>query len=202
MSAASPLRTFVIRHRWLVAVPLTAAVALGLGAAGAGRTTEARAAAVPGEGLKIEVVQPSAPAVAPGPRMDVGELVDGYRHVAARPRTPDELASFEVAAWLEPLPPLPEPPARPRDRWERVSTAEVRPTAPQPSPRHPAEPANPYGFDRPAPDYVAERRARRERLAQIELERAEMAWRRPPPGWRYVGEPAPRPRLERDAAFY
>ena len=64
-------------RRWLVAAPLTIAAVLGLGAAGVARMPAGATSHPSGEALRIEVVQPPAPPVAPGPRMDVGELVVG-----------------------------------------------------------------------------------------------------------------------------
>jgi hypothetical protein len=158
-----------------------------------------------GEGLRIEVVQPPAPEIEPGSRMDVGELVDGYRHVSfERPDFRDRFDEFYADAWLEPLPPLPDPP-----RWRRETRpaehppAELRPTSSQPSMEERSRPANPYGFDAPSPDYHAERRARRERMARLEAGRAAVrAYVEDGVVWRHVPAYGPPPRLERDTAFY
>lgn len=194
----SPLSVSPSRLKLLVAGPLAAVAVLGLGAAGAARIPSG-VAPVAGEGLRIEVVQPPAPAVDPGTRMDVGELVDGYTHVSVRRAEPE---AFYTDAWLEPLPPLPEPPP-PRREAQPVEerAADLRPTAWQPSMDERQRASNPYGFDAPAPDYRAERRARRERMAQ--MERADVRFRREERGvWRPVPPYGPPPRLERDTAFY
>lgn len=189
------------RRRWMVAAPLSAAAVLGLGAAGVARLPAERTSAPTGEGLRIEVVQPPAPPVAPGPRMEVGELVDGYRHVAYRaPDIDDLIGELYAEAWLEPLPPLPPVP-----RWRpevppEGRPAEVRPTAPQPVRAEAAPVGNPYGFDGPEPDYAAERRARRERIERIEMER--MARREERGAWRRVGDYSRQPRLDVETAFY
>lgn len=194
------------RMKILIGAPLAVVAVLGLGAAGAARVPGGGMEKPFADGLRIEVVQPPPPAIEPGARMDVGELVDGYRHVS-RPR-PDRSGfdDYHVDAWLEPLPPLPEP-----ARWRRESRPvdhappEVRPTAPQPATDERPGPRNPYGFDAPTPDYRAERRSRRERLARLESRR--------PPARAFVGEDGavwrpvppyapPPPRLERDTAFY
>ena len=62
------------------------------------------------------------------------------------------------------------------------------------------ESGNPYGFDRPAPDYAAERRARRERIERIEMERMARREERAP--WNRVGDHARPPRFEVETAFY
>lgn len=189
------------RRRWIVAAPLAAVAALGLGAAGVARLPAEPASATAGEALRIEVVQPPAPKVAPGPRMEVGELVDGYRHVAYRASdVGDLLGELYAEAWLEPLPDLPPPPRwRDEEPPEPRAVAEVRPTAPQPA-SFEVESGNPYGFDRPAPDYAAERRARRERIERIEMERMARREERAP--WNRVGDYARPPRLEVETAFY
>lgn len=194
------------RLKVLIAGPVAAVAILGLGAAGAaGLPGGGGAVASMGEGLRIEVVQPPAPEIEPGSRMDVGELVDGYRHVSfERPDFRDRFEEFYADAWLEPLPPLPDPP-----RWRRETRpaehppAELRPTSPQPSMEERSRPANPYGFDAPSPDYHAERRARRERMARLEARRAAVrAYVEDGVVWRSVPDYGPRPRLERETAFY
>ena len=194
------------RLKVLLAGAVATVAVLGLGAAGAaGLPGGGGAVASMGEGLRIEVVQPPAPEIEPGSRMDVGELVDGYRHVSfERPDFRDRFEEFYADAWLEPLPPLPDPP-----RWRRetrpagVPPAELRPTSSQPSMEERSRPANPYGFDAPSPDYHAERRARRERMARFEARRAAVrAYVEDGVVWRSVPDYGPRPRLERETAFY
>lgn len=194
------------RLKVLIAGPVAAVAILGLGAAGAaGLPGGGGAVASMGEGLRIEVVQPPAPEIEPGSRMDVGELVDGYRHVSfERPDFRDRFEEFYADAWLEPLPPPPDPP-----RWRRETRpaehppVELRPTSSQPSMDERSRPANPYGFDAPSPDYHAERRARRERMARFEARRAAVrAYVEDGVVWRSVPDYGPRPRLERETAFY
>lgn len=194
------------RLKVLLAGAVATVAVLGLGAAGAaGLPGGGGAVASMGEGLRIEVVQPPAPEIEPGSRMDVGELVDGYRHVSfERPDFRDRFEEFYADAWLEPLPPLPDPP-----RWRRETRpaehppAELRPTSSQPSMEERSRPANPYGFDAPSPDYHAERRARRERMARFEARRAAVrAYVEDGVVWRSVPDYGPRPRLERETAFY
>lgn len=200
----SPLSLSRSRLKLLVAGPLAAVAVLGLGAAGVARLPGGGGAPAAGEGLRIEVVQPPAPAVDPGSRMDVGELVDGYRHVSLRrPEPDDSFGEFYAEAWLEPLPPLPEPPRLRREASGEPRMVELRPTARQPALDERPGPENPYGFDAPTPDYRAERRARRERMARLEMERAEVSSHRESRGvWRPVPSYGPPPRLERDTAFY
>ena len=201
----SPPSASHARLKLLVAGPLAAVAVLGLGAAGVARLPGGGAAPAPGEGLRIEVVQPPAPAVDPGSRMDVGELVDGYRHVNVRRGAPeDAFGEFYAEAWLEPAPPLPEPPRLRRDApGADPRMVELRPTARQASMEDRSGPENPYGFDAPAPDYRAERRARRERMARLEMELAEVrAYRESRGAWRPVPSYGPPPRLERETAFY
>ena len=194
------------RLKVLIAGPVAAVAVLGLGAAGvAGLPGGGGAVASMGDGLRIEVVQPPAPEIEPGSRMDVGELVDGYQHVTfERPDFRDRFEDFYADAWLESLPPLPDPP-----RWRRETAraehppAELRPTAWRPPMEERPGPANPYGFDAPAPDYRAERRARRERMARLEAGRAAVrAYVEDGIVWRSVPAYGPPPRLERDTAFY
>lgn len=199
-----PLTPSPSRVKLLVAGPLAAVAVLGLGAAGVARLPAGSGPAVlAGEGLRIEVVQPPAPAIDPGSRMDVGELVDGYRHVAYRRAEPQGLDVLYADAWLEQLPPLPEPARLHRDPPPERYDPEVRPTSPQPSMDERPRPTNPYGFDAPSRDYAAERRARREHMARLEDRRAEARTYREERGvWRPVPPYAPPSRLDRDVAFY
>lgn len=197
----SELRATMAQRRWLVAAPVAGVLALGLGAAAMARLPPAAPAGGGGEALRIEVVQPPAPQIDEGPRMGVGELVDGYRHVAAAPRPSP---SDDLLAWLEPLP---EPPPPRPQRYREAAV--ITPAAPQPGP--PERPVDRYGFDAPQPDYAAARAARRERLDRIERERererAQFAYRREQPPWRRVRPPAepewrPVAELPRESVFY
>lgn len=191
------------RNGWLILTPVAVVAVIGLGAAGAYRLPAQAPSHVTGEKLKIEVVQPPAPPVTPGPPMEVGELVDGYRHVRADPR-PADSEGYELLAWLEPLPPLPrfEPEEFARPQAEPI----VEPTARQPL--RTDRPANAFGFDEPSPDFKAAREARRERIRAYERMQAQVhaaleEWDRPR---RRAGDRMdgwdPRPQLEGETTFY
>lgn len=143
-------------------------------------------AAVGGDRMAVEVVAPVEPVVEPGGVMEVGELVDGYNHVAIQPQAegPDGYDAAYQTAWVEPLPPEPAP------RVWRSDGAVVSPTQPQ---AEVTRSGGQFGFDTPGPDYAAERRARQERLDRMQ---AEQAARGSP------GAPGAAPGLDRDSAFY
>jgi len=140
------------------------------------------------ERMQVEVVAPIEPVVDPGGVMDVGELVDGYTHVAIQPQAegPDVYDPVYQTAWIEPLPPVPAP------RVWRSDGATVSPTQPQPEVET-TRSGGMFGFDDPQPDYAAERRAREERLDRIQAEQAARG---------RAGAVAASPGLDRDSAFY
>lgn len=174
---------------WMIAAPAGAVLVAAVGLVALTRVPLPGVAPIdPSDAMHISVVQPIEPEIAPGGTMEVGELVDGYVHVAAAPRSEADVYDDAYAsAWLEPLP-------EPRTRvWRSSDVAVVTPTAPQePQRAEPAQAGNPYGFDAPAPDYAAAREARRVRYEQMERE-----------GWREVPVSAPRDaRLSSDSTFY
>ena len=135
--------------------------------------------------MQVEVVAPVETEVEPGGTMEVGELVDGYTHVAiaAPVSEADRYDPEHQTAWIEPEPSEPRPSIR---VW----------TSAPPSPPTPVPPegrAGSYGFDAPGPDYAAERRARQERLDRIQAELASRGM---------AGQPGITPSMDRDSAFY
>lgn len=139
-----------------------------------------------GARMQVEVVPPNEPEVQPGGVMEVGELVDGYSHVAIHPQAvaEDVYEAGYQTAWVEP--PEPEPVST---TW-RSDGAVVRPTQPQ---EETTGSGGRFGFDAPGPDYAAERRARQERLDRIQAEQAAGG---------SPGAPTTAPGLDRDSAFY
>jgi len=204
--SGSPLNTEPGPARWrpwLLAAPLAGLVAVGLGAAKLTTPSAARPAAS-GEGLRIEVVQPAPTEITPGSRMDVGELVDGYRHVAVEAPRPTE--PMDLLAWLPSSKPAEAPSYRPwRERDSRVVVFSA-PMASEPR----REERRGYGFQDVRRELEAAREARRERLERMERRRMEferrMAFERdrtynPPPDretrhaddWRPVQRAEPPP---------
>lgn len=183
----SPLSSTARRgfRPWMAVVPVAVAAVAGLTVM-ALRAPLPGAAAIGADRMAVEVVVPVEPAVEPGGVMEVGDLVDGYNHVAIQPQAegPDVYESSYQTAWVEPLPPEPAPTV-----W-RSDGAVVRPTQPQ---AEMTRSGGQFGFDAPGPDYAAERRARQERLDRMQ---AEQAARGSP------GAPAASPELDRESAFY
>lgn len=170
---------------WMAVAPLALAAVVGVGFVVL--TTPLPGAGPLGAGrMAVEVVAPVEPEVPPGGTMEVGELVDGYTHVAIQPQAQgaDSYDADYQTAWVEPLPPLraPEPAA-----WSG-GEAVVQPTQAQPQGQ-----GGPFGFDAPGPDYAAERRARQERLDRIQADQAARG---------AAGAPVSAPGLDRDSAFY
>lgn len=171
-------------HPWMIGGGVAVLVVAGFGFALA--RGEGGGLPVPPGQMQVEVVAPVEPDIQPGSTLEVGELVDGYTHVAAPPMLAADAYDPEYqTAWVEPLPPLPQPAVRVSLPAEAV----VRSTQPQPGP----DDGRRYGFDAPAPDYAAERRARQARLDRFQ---AEQAARGAP------GAPATSPTLDRESAFY
>jgi hypothetical protein len=179
-----PLSSTTRRFRpWMAVVPAGVAVVTGLGLL-ALRAPLPGTAAIGAERMAVEVVAPVEPTVEPGGVMEVGELVDGYTHVAIQPQAegPDLYDEAYQTAWVEPLPSEP--------RVWRSDGAVVRPTQPQ---AEVTRSGGQFGFDAPGPDYAAERRARQDRLDRMQ---AEQATRDSP------GVPSASRELDRDSAFY
>ncbi|MGZ9113620.1 MAG: hypothetical protein ACXW3K_03275 [Brevundimonas sp.] len=124
----------------------------------------------PGDALKIEVVAPVEPKLAPGSVMDVGELVDGFRYVPSRPAT---RAPVYEAAWSRDEDFARDPsPSRSAD-VRRYASADAYAPPPEPEPPRRERARRWFGFDNPLPDYGAERRARQARLDALEDQRRE-----------------------------
>lgn len=170
---------------WMAVVPVAVVAVAGLGLLVL-RTPLPGAAGVGADRMAVEVVTPVEPAVEPGGVMEVGDLVDGYTHVAIRPQAdgPDVYDTAYQTAWVEPAPPEPSSTV-----W-RSDGAVVRPTQPQ---AEVVRSGGQFGFDAPGPDYAAERRARQERLDRMQAEQAAVG--RP-------GAPTASPELDRESAFY
>jgi hypothetical protein len=195
------------RPRWTAAILAGVAVA-AFGVVAIGKTPLPTVAPIdPNDAIQISVVQPVEPEISPGDTMDVGDLVDGYTHVARR-QTVTEMDDYEAPyadAWLED-----KPRPAPQRGWREAADEAVMTSAPREV--EVAETRNPYGFDRPEPDYEAERRARYERREQMREDnwrerrerRREDRWRERgermrAEGWREVPSGA---RLSSDTAFY
>jgi hypothetical protein len=185
MSIQPPSSTRRGFQPWMAIAPVAVVAVAGLGLL-ALRTPLPGAAAVGADRMAVEVVAPVEHAVEPGGTMEVGELVDGYTHVAIQPQAEgaDVYDAGYQTAWVEPLPPLPETTV-----W-RSDGAVVRPTQPQPEI---TRSGGQFGFDAPGPDYAAERRARQERMDRIQAEQASRG---------NAGAPVASPGLDRDSAFY
>ena len=161
---------------------IAAAVTGGLGLLGAGGLWLAsgdRSPGFGGDGLAIAVVAPVEPVPVAGPRMDVGEVVDGYEH---HPFV--QPAAFESdTAWLPPeedaYAPLPAPDYRPTRVEVPLEPAPPEP-APEPEARRPGRWS--FGFERPLPDFAAERRERRARRDAYEMAQRAEAQVEPAPG--------------------
>lgn len=158
---AHPLSRTDVRLGLVVAlVGVVAIVAFGVAAYVMGGSEAVRPL---GRVLSIAVVAPIEPEVLPGETMEVGALNDGFDRAAlervAEPLLDDTLPE---PAWLGPPSPAPEDvPHMPMPTPVR----EVRMIEVQPAPSDPlADGSRSFGFDRPTPDYGAERRVRWERL--------------------------------------
>jgi len=143
-----------------------------------------------GEGLKIEVVAPVEPTLAPGSVMDVGELTDGFRYV--RPASVKRPPAYDVA-WAEDEVAPPAPPRRAAAVRRYTSEDADRASLPDPEPRREGG-RRWFGFDSPRPDYGAERRARQDRMqAWEEQRRADYESRRRYQSDRAVERPVDEP---------
>lgn len=161
------------RSRLLIAGVLGAGMLVLLGGASLGWTAlnnaVVRASARPPSDARvgIDLFTPETPAIQAGDVMDVGPLVDGYQHRAARPPAAEW---GEPEVWTDDA--LPLPPAPRREARVEVYPVEADRPPQWAERRAPNRPA--FGFDAPRPDYAQARRERRERL--------DDAQRRPP--WR------------------
>lgn len=172
---------------WMAVAPVAVIAVAGLGLL-ALRMPLPGTAPVGADRMAVELVAPVEPTVEPGGTMEVGELVNGYDHVAIPPQAePEDVydAGYQTA-WVEPLPPLPEPRAT---TW-RSDGAVARPTQ---EAVEVTRSGGRFGFDEPGPDYAAERRARQARLDRIQAEQAAQG---------RAGAPATGADLDRDTAFY
>lgn len=185
------LRGAASRMRAGHAVALSAVAAAAFGLAGL------RAVDLPGprpigdsDRLRIEVVHPVEPDIAPGSVMDVGELEDGFQGLPP------------------PLPPLTDVAWSYDDGWDEFDegyssrryeprrVAEVRTYESRPDPER-SSPVRAvqrwFGFDAPRRDFRAEREARRARLDAMERAARERHDRE-----RYAAERFRRERIEAD----
>ncbi|MFN3668459.1 MAG: hypothetical protein ACK4VY_04070 [Brevundimonas sp.] len=162
---------FAARIRPCHFVVAGAVLVLGVGMASAGAGNRpAPAPASDDRRLRIEVVAPVEPAIAPGGVMEVGHLVDGFTGV---PRTPPRT----MDVWVPDDEIHEDPPRSPYRPERRYDEAVVRPMV-EPDGRYEArDPRRPdslgrgFGFDAPERDYRAEREARRARREARERER-------------------------------
>jgi hypothetical protein len=165
-----------LRPGHIAVVAVLAVIGVGIGLA--------RTMALPGpqpildgDRMKIRVVAPVEPEVAPGSVMEVGDLVEGFEY---RPLPRPEP---EPAAWApydeEPMPSDPRPAPR---RYDSRADLATSPPPDAPEEDGPDSRAGRwFGFDAPQRDYRAEREARRARTeARMERdrERREVRWYR------------------------
>lgn len=158
-----------IRPYHLVAAGGVLVLGVGMASAGPGGRPSGAPASDDGR-LRIEVVAPVEPAIAPGGVMEVGHLVDGFTGVPRTPPRPTDVWTPEDEVYEDP----PERSYRPERRYEE---AMVRPLV-EPDGRYDSRDARRpdglgrgLGFDAPERDYRAEREARRARREARERER-------------------------------
>lgn len=178
------------RLRRLAARVRPAHVFAAAGVAGVVALAGLQAVALPGprpltdaDRLRIEVVAPVEPEIAPGAVMDVGELVDGFKGVPRRVVQTVAYAPYEEDRYgrdaVEPSP------------RHRIREAVIETLIPQPEP--PAARSDRdrgFGFDAPRRDYRAEREDRRARLeARMQWERDREHDREREMSRRYVSDP-------------
>ena len=151
---ANPLSRTDVRLGLAAAV--AAISALGIGAFMLGGSETVRPL---GSLLSIAVVAPVEPEVLPGETMEVGALNDGFdRASLERVAEPPMDETLPPSAWVGP--PLSAPEDTPRMPMptpaEKPRPAEIAqgPTDPL------ADGSQAFGFDKPRPDYAAERRQR------------------------------------------
>jgi hypothetical protein len=157
----------------------------GLAVAGVGLAALGLAAAAPSDGrsgfrgdrIQIALVTPPEPVAAPGPRMEVGALSDGFDRASLAPPPAVTYADYEPEdAWLPQEPPVTEYGDDGVTRAVVYVPAEpVRAAPAEPVQAPPARPLS-FGFDQPRRDFAAERRAR---LEAYEARQAEQKQARP-----------------------
>lgn len=125
-----------------------------------------------GPNVSIAVVAPREPVPEPGGIMDVGDLTDGYMHRDHARQTVVYRLQNDIIEYDPPAPVAPRRAERPPEVAPRPAPAPVIAARRERAPRWP------FGFDQPGPDYVAERRERREQMdEQRRYEAARMAER-------------------------
>lgn len=200
-----PLHPVIARRPRMIAVAALVGVA---GLALAGWSLAPRGAAadsrVLGPELAIVTVPPVEPDIQPGEVMEVGTLTDGFDKASLQRRaepgyvseygydgleqptyvaTPAEYDRYDASSGVTSGPASarsvsqPVVSAGPWDRPTPDKQPAPRSESPQGSPL--AQIARSFGFDRPPPDYAAERAARREAM-EARLRERQRAWGPPP----------------------
>lgn len=139
-----------------LAAAVAAISALGIGAFTLGGSETVRPL---GNLLSISVVAPIEPEVLPGDTMEVGALNDGFdRASLERIAEPPMDDTLPPSAWVGP----PLPAAEDTPRMPMPTPADKpRPVDVAQGPSDPlADGSRAFGFDKPRPDYAAERRER------------------------------------------
>ena len=164
-----------LRGGHVVALSAVAVVAFGLVGLRAVALPEPRPVMEDGR-LRIEVVHPVEPDIAPGAPMDVGELVDGFQGVPPpEPPIMDVLWSY-ADDWGNGADYDASPRAADRRRPEAADDY-YRPAPERSSPTRALQ--RWFGFDAPRRDFQAERAARRARLEAMEQrDRERRDWER------------------------
>jgi hypothetical protein len=140
--------------------------------------------------LRIEVVPPVEPEIEPGSRMDVGDLVNGFRWSPPRRPSIEPIAYEDDPAWEdwreEPRlqPAWREPPPRhARESWRGAGPSYAPPRYARPEPDRRDGERRWFGFDEPRRDYRAEREDRRARY-EARAEVSERRWEDREREWR------------------
>lgn len=133
--------------------------------------------------LRIELVQPVEPEIVPGAVMEVGELVDGFQGLPRRRPVLIDAAWAPADDWDDGDWSSPPPPDR-RMYGSRVESSQPEGVS---EPRRRAG-SGWFGFDEARRDFLAEREARRARLAAMERrardhEAERRRYERPSPPW-------------------
>lgn len=125
-------------------------------------------ASTDGERLRIEVVAPVEPTVAPGSVMEVGHLIDGMESPPTPPPPVDPLRDVYYEAVPEA-----EKPSTGSKRYVEEAFIQAPPRPGEPRRDRRLDEGGPgFGFDGPERDYQAEREARRARMeARMDRER-------------------------------